>query len=307
MAAAGIHLFEADPDLLNAVPDEERERAVRTTVVRVRQLAAGPWDPRLEDAPRWGMLVLEGVMARRLRMVTATAAELLGIGDLVLCDRSGTGDAIVVREVTWTVLEPARLALLDDRLAPALAHWPGLAACLLERAERRACRLAVTQAISHLTRIDTRILALLWVLADRWGRVGSDGIVLPLALTHRTIAQLVGARRPSVTTALTHLGRRGLIERREDGAWLLNGPPPAELAQAGVEPEPPPALAPRRTVSNNIDPATARTELTARVARLLAGYEAQTARARALLAEAEAIRESSQTLRDQAIARRAGE
>jgi CRP/FNR family cyclic AMP-dependent transcriptional regulator len=39
---------------------------------------------------------------------------------------------------------------------------------------------------------------------------------------------MVGARRPSVTTALGQLMARGAIERRSDGAWILRGNPPSE-------------------------------------------------------------------------------
>jgi hypothetical protein len=37
---------------------------------------------------------------------------------------------------------------------------------------------------------------------------------------------MVGARRPSVTTALGQLIARGEIERRTDGEWILLGDPP---------------------------------------------------------------------------------
>jgi len=37
---------------------------------------------------------------------------------------------------------------------------------------------------------------------------------------------MVGARRPSVTTALGQLIARGAIERRPDGGWILRGAPP---------------------------------------------------------------------------------
>ena len=48
---------------------------------------------------------------------------------------------------------------------------------------------------------------------------------------------MVGARRPSVTTALGQLIARGEVERRPDGGWLLLGDPP-EARQRPV-PEPP--------------------------------------------------------------------
>ena len=47
-----------------------------------------------------------------------------------------------------------------------------------------------------------------------------------LRLPHRTLAGMVGARRPSVTTALGQLIARGEVERRPDGGWLLLGEPP---------------------------------------------------------------------------------
>jgi CRP/FNR family cyclic AMP-dependent transcriptional regulator len=37
---------------------------------------------------------------------------------------------------------------------------------------------------------------------------------------------MVGARRPSVTTALGQLIARGELERRADGGWVLRGSPP---------------------------------------------------------------------------------
>jgi len=61
--------------------------------------------------------------------------------------------------------------------------------------------------------------------------VTRDGVVVPLPLTHELIGQVVGARRPAVTTALGHLHAHGLVARRADGGWLLRGAPPQELAE----------------------------------------------------------------------------
>ena len=113
-----------------------------------------------------------------------------------------------------------------------MAQWPEIFAALIDRAARRAERLVVTQAIAHLTRVDDRLLALLWLLAERWGRVVPGGVLVSLRLPHRTLAGMVGARRPSVTTALGQLMACGAIERRADGAWILRGQPPSE---AGLE------------------------------------------------------------------------
>jgi hypothetical protein len=39
------------------------------------------------------------------------------------------------------------------------------------------------------------------------------------------IAQIVGARRPTVSTALAQLVREGTLQRPADGTWLLTGEP----------------------------------------------------------------------------------
>jgi hypothetical protein len=67
-----------------------------------------------------------------------------------------------------------------------------------------------------------------WGIADRWGRVTTDGVLVPVRLTHATLAELVGASRPSVSTVLKLLERDGLLARRKEG-WLLHGEAPPAL------------------------------------------------------------------------------
>ena len=94
---------------------------------------------------------------------------------------------------------------------------------------RRVHSLALHLAVCHMRRVDTRLLVILWHLADRWGRVEPDGVHVPLRLTHQSLGRLVGAQRPSVTTALKQLGETDQVMRREDGTWLLTGEPPDAL------------------------------------------------------------------------------
>jgi DNA-binding GntR family transcriptional regulator len=54
---------------------------------------------------------------------------------------------------------------------------------------------------------------------------------VPLNLSHRALGHLVGAQRPSVTTALRQLTSEGLVSRCADGTWMLHGEPPATLAE----------------------------------------------------------------------------
>jgi CRP-like cAMP-binding protein len=139
--------------------------------------------------------------------------------------------ASVPAESGWTVLEPARFAVLDGRFARGACRYPELVSKLIGRALRRSRWLTILLAISSMPRVDARVLALFWHLADRWGRVTLDGVVVPVRLTHEMIGRLVGAHRPSVTTALSELARSERISRLPQG-WLLQGDPPsADVAE----------------------------------------------------------------------------
>ena len=112
-------------------------------------------------------------------------------------------------------------------------RYPELVGRLVARAIQRSRYMAVNMAIVHQARVDVRLHMLFWHLAGRWGRVRSDGTVLPVRLTHAVLADLVAARRPTVTSALSELSRRGLVRSVDDG-WLLVGEPPGELLDVGT-------------------------------------------------------------------------
>src|SRR3954453_14283097 len=229
-----------DPDLAPRLDEGELALAERQTVGRLEIARPGPWRPVTLDAGKslFGGLILDGRMVRELSVGGGTAAELLGAGDLVLPVDADEAVPFVAPAVEWTILEPTRIAWLDAPFAVALRRWPELGAALLERSHRRFQRLALSQAISQLTRVDERVLIQLWHLAERWGRVRPDGVVLPVRLMHRVLARLVGARRPSVTTAVGSLEKRGPITRLPEGAWLLHGSPPEALGGGGPPPSP---------------------------------------------------------------------
>jgi CRP-like cAMP-binding protein len=132
-------------------------------------------------------------------------------------------------EVSWRVLKETRLAQLDRRFLATIVHWPALIESFTARATERAHTLAFNVAIHCLRHVHLRLLALLWHLADRYGRVTPDGTHVPLALSHADLAELVGAQRPSVSVALKRLADDGQVRRAADNGWLLNHEPPAEL------------------------------------------------------------------------------
>lgn len=229
-------LLELDSELGCLLSIERADAAAREIRVRVTSIATGEWDgSRLVDADpaHYGLLVLDGVMAREVVLHSMVSSELLGAGDIVRPWRIEGSPQLLPLSVRWNALTPVRIALLDRRVAGQLGAYPEIGAVIVDRLSERAQRLAVTQAISQLNRVEDRLVALFWHLAERWGRVAAEGVAVPLALSHRLIGELVGARRPTVSTALAELARREELVRRDDGTWMLTGnaPGPEDAAE----------------------------------------------------------------------------
>jgi hypothetical protein len=194
----------------------------------VHVLETGPWEvERLSgtSADHIGLLVIDGVLAREVLVSDTVSTELLGPGDVIRPWHLHETASLLRYAVRWNVLTRSRVALLDRRAAAQLATYPEVNAAVIDRVNERAVRLAVTQAISQLNRVDRRLLALFWHLAERWGRMTPEGVALPMTLSHRMLGQLVGARRPTVSTALSELVKEGEVARRHDGTWILTGSP----------------------------------------------------------------------------------
>ena len=227
-----VSLVEEDPDLLKGFDQAAADAIRRAANAPVMELDAGPWRRgRKPPTPIYGLFVLDGVLARGVVIQGRRSAELLGPGDVLRPSASDDIDSSVDFDVAWEMLEPTRLALLDRDFANAVAPWPELTAAVMDRIMRRAHAAAFHLAVSHLKLVETRLLVVLWYYADRWGRVTPDGVVLPLRMTHSLLARIVGARRPSVSTALGRLQDRGLVDRTEAGHWVLRGQPPGDLEE----------------------------------------------------------------------------
>lgn len=223
-------VLEEDPDLAEAIPPEHREQAIAECVARAVSVPAGRWPAsRVALAGEGiGLLVLRGVLVRRVGLDGRFGTELLGAGDLLRPWQSKDTQLFLPIKAGWRVIEPARMAALDESFARHLARHPQLYSRLVARTIERSHNLAVNMAIVHHTRVDVRLHMLFWHLAARWGRVRSDGISLPLRLTHSLLADLIAAQRPTVTGALAELARGGVVQATDDG-WLLTGNPPGEL------------------------------------------------------------------------------
>jgi hypothetical protein len=223
------HIFREDPELAAGIDESARE-----CVVRAIRLPSGRWAGELTASIGGGigLLVLDGLLVRRVGVDGRYGAELLGEGDLLRPWQGQSARPALQRTTGWHVLRATRLAVLDESAERQFAAYPELTGRFVGRALERAGNLAINMAIVHQARVDTRLHMLFWHLAERWGKVRTDGMLLPLHLTHTVLADLVAARRPTVTTALTDLSRRGFLLPVAEG-WLVAGDPPGELLELG--------------------------------------------------------------------------
>jgi hypothetical protein len=229
-----VSVLDVDAGLAELVPQDRRAEARRATAAATLTIAAGPWKrARNPDRARggFGLLIAEGTMIRRVGIDGRYGAELLGPGDLL---RPWQRDSSMLGlEWTWRAVTPARLAILDSRWTARAAPWPQLGAELAGRALSRSLRTVIAMAIAQQPKLEERLWMLFWELADRYGRVHADGVHLDLPLTHEVLSHLAGARRPSVSGALTRLANTGRLHR--DGrAWVLSGEPPGSAVDSAA-------------------------------------------------------------------------
>jgi hypothetical protein len=212
-------LLELDPDLGQLLAADRRVEAARGLVVSV--------------------LVLDGVVARDVAVAGTVSTELLGAGDVIRPWTIEEPVSLLESRVVWSVLSDVSVALLGRRLAVQLCSYPELYVALIDRLSQRSARLATTQAISQMTRVDRRVVALFWYLAERWGRMTAAGVHLPLRISHRMLGQLIGARRPTISAAVGQLAQSGELVRRADSTWLIPGQPVGLPVAASGPPAPP--------------------------------------------------------------------
>jgi hypothetical protein len=225
-SASGVALFDLDPDLAGGLDGPRLADAARLARVRTERVGEGPWMPDRTEEDGFGLLVLSGFLVHRVGREGRYGAELLGSGDLLRPWLTPAEFSSQRFEPAWRAIAPVELAVLDDEFMRLMAPFPEVAAHLVERAMLRSRHLALELAIVQERRVDRRLHMLLWHLADRWGQMTSGGARVAAPLTHSLLADLIAARRPSVSTALGRLTEAGVVKRAGD-AWILSDDPPA--------------------------------------------------------------------------------
>jgi hypothetical protein len=230
-------LLRLDPDLGDAL-EPAALAAARRVLVPVASAPVGPWRPPqrvVAGSGDLGFLVVDGLLLRTVMVASARCTELLGRGDVLRPWSTDGGElSSVPVEADWQVADrPATFAVLDSEVTRRLGNWPSITCELFDRTVRRARWLSFQLAISHTPGVEARLLLILWHLADRWGRVRRDGVLVDLQLSHRTLGEIVGARRPTVTTAIGRLRDQGKLRTVTGGRLLLVGPPPFPARDPG--------------------------------------------------------------------------
>lgn len=216
-------MLDVDPDLVTRRSGPELAAIRDRLTAPVYRIPTGalPEPPARKREGQLGYLVLKGLLLYEVSACGRATAELLGPGDLVRPWAADVSDTLA-SDVKWTALEQVLLADLGTTANSRFFETPDVLETLVKRGSDRAEAVAIQRSITAHVRVDVRLLAYLWHLADRFGVVTPGSVKLDLPLTHAVLARLIGARRPTVTTALQRLMQLGYL-RREGRSFVLVG------------------------------------------------------------------------------------
>jgi hypothetical protein len=217
---AWISLVEFDLNL-NAHPGGWAAPGTKRLAARVVHVPPGAFDANklVGDPTEWlGLLVLDGLALVQVAAGRAPIGWLVGADDLVRPWEAG--EITLIARASWQVVTPLSIALLDRDFARRVTGLQSVTEALLAKAAQTSHWLFAKSLVTGTSVIEERILLLFALLGERWGKATRAGVVLTMPLTHQVLAALIGARRPSVSTALRSLAAAGLVERTANG-WLL--------------------------------------------------------------------------------------
>jgi CRP-like cAMP-binding protein len=195
------------PEILASVSAEDRLLAERMLIVPL----VSARDVDLADVigtqipGAFDFLIVDGVVLKKTTLARRSALELLGRGDLLAPPLTPVRQFESRAVSRYLAHGAVSLAGIEDRFRQAAQRWPGIADFLHDRLAHQTHHASMHLAMLHLPRIEDRLIALFADLAERFGHMAADGILIDLPLTHEIIGGLVASRRPTVTLALQSL------------------------------------------------------------------------------------------------------
>jgi CRP/FNR family transcriptional regulator, cyclic AMP receptor protein len=214
-------VLEVDPELGAEIAPIERPRAVRASTAPVRIFSLGEWG--FEPTPErtsLGALILKGMMVLRMEFGGCSHLEVLGKGDVLNPWLVGT-ESRLQEQVSVHVMQSSCVALLDHRFALQMTPWPEVFAALMRRQITRTRRMVLQACILSRSLVDERLELMLWRLGDQFGRMTREGLLVGLPFTHLQLAEMIAARRSTVTMAVGRLVSEDRLRCPARNQWLL--------------------------------------------------------------------------------------
>jgi len=147
-----------------------------------------------------------------------------GRGVVICHGGAGTFLPFIAPNHDIVALVDSRVTVIAVDLYEQLLELPGAAQAFLRGVEatvRQKQRTILALASSHhVDRLREKLLQ----LAKDHGRVGRDGVVLKLPVTHELLAEMIGSTRETVTRAVDALEQDGFL-RRQGREYVLRVSP----------------------------------------------------------------------------------
>lgn len=212
-------------EVARLLPELTGEAAIRAGGIPSVLLPAGDWRLVGQRRRRQVIVIAEGFVAWRTSVVGGQSVTLAGPGDVLL--PHGEAEAgPVARAIAWRPLTALRLAVIEERVLSAAGAE--LTEALLAVRGRAAGTQGLLTAASRIPRIERRVLTLLWVMGERWGRAGTEGIQLDLPIAGDVLALVAATDLRTAHDALDALLTNGRIRSGDGDTVIL----PAAQTQA---------------------------------------------------------------------------